>query len=157
MPKREGDPMSSLHLLALVLGVAVCLQGAANGLLGLRIGLPLTLAINAGLVFAGTLVWLFLSHAGTAATERSGAPWIYYGGGLCGLVILSCAAIAFPRLGASTTTVLAVASQLVTALALDRFGLAGDPIPLTGVRVLGLALVGTGVTLVLGMGGPATR
>jgi transporter family-2 protein len=150
--------MSSLHLLALVLGVAVCLQGAANGLLGLRIGLPLTLSINAGVVFAGTLVWLFLSHAGAAgASDRPGAPWIYYGGGVCGLLILSCAAIAFPRLGASTTTVLAVASQLVTALALDRFGLTGEPIPLTGVRVLGLALVGTGVTLVLGVGGPAPR
>jgi transporter family-2 protein len=150
--------MTSLHLLALVLGVAVCLQGAANGLLGVRIGLPLTLSINAGVVFAGTLVWLLFSHAGAAAaTERSGAPWIYYGGGLCGLLILSCAAIAFPRLGASTTTVIAVASQLVTALALDRFGLTGEPIPLTGVRVLGLALVGTGVTLVLGAGAPPSR
>src|SRR5262245_26847753 len=139
------------YLLAVILGVAVCLQGTANGLLSARIGLPLALSINAGVVFAGSLTWLALSAAtSAAAAERTSAPWLYYAGGFCGLAILTCAAVAFPRLGASTTTVLAVASQVVTALALDRFGLTGQRIALSGPRVLGLALVAAGVALVLG-------
>jgi transporter family-2 protein len=146
--------MVFLYVLAVALGAAVCLQGTANGLLSGRIGLPTTLSINAGVVFAGSLTWLFLSRMGAAAmTERASAPWLYYSGGLSGLVILTCAAVAYPRLGASTTTVLAVASQLVTALLLDRFGVTGQQIPMTGARVLGLAMVSVGVALVLGVGG----
>ena len=150
--------MNLFHLLAVALGIAVCLQGTANGLLGGRIGLPLTLSINSGLVFAGSLAWLLLSRTIAAATlERTSAPWLYYTGGLSGLVILSCAAAAYPRIGASTTTVLAVASQLVTALLLDRFGFAGQRIPFSGERLLGLALVAVGVALVLGIGGRMNR
>jgi transporter family-2 protein len=150
--------MGFFSLLAVILGIAVCLQGTANGLLSGRIGLPLTLSINSGLVFAGSLTWLFLSRMNSAAMPaRTGAPWLYYTGGFAGLVIISCAAVAYPRLGASTTTVLAVASQLATALLLDRFGLTGQWIPLSGVRVLGLVLVAVGVALVLGIGGKMER
>jgi transporter family-2 protein len=150
--------MGFFYLLAIILGVAVCLQGTANGLLSGRIGLPLALSINSGVVFAGSLTWLFLERAYSAVgSERSSAPLLYYTGGLSGLVILSCAAVAFPRLGASTTTVLAVASQLVTALVLDRLGVTGQHIPLTGPRVLGLALVAVGVALVLGPGAKVAR
>ena len=150
--------MGFFYLLAIGLGVAVCLQGTANGLLGGRIGLPLTLSINSGIVFAGSLTWLTLSRLGAAeAAARASAPWLYYSGGVSGLAILTCAALAFPRLGASTTTVLAVASQLVTALLLDRFGLTGQRISLGGARVLGLALVAAGVALVLGTQAPANR
>jgi hypothetical protein len=47
--------MGLIYLFAVAMGVAVCLQGTSNGLLSLRIGLPLTLSINAGIVFAGSL------------------------------------------------------------------------------------------------------
>jgi transporter family-2 protein len=150
--------MGFFYLLAVILGIAVCLQGTANGLLSGRIGLPLALSINAGVVFAGSLTWFALTRMYASANpERATAPLLYYTGGLSGLVILSCAAVTFPRLGASTATVLAVASQLVTALVLDRFGLTGQHIPLTGLRVLGLALVAIGVALVLGPGTKPAR
>ena len=145
--------MSVFHLLAVALGAAVCLQGAANGLLGQRIGLPLALTINTTVVFAGCLAWLGLSRFGAAEpVERASAPWAYYTGGVSGLVILSCAALAFPRLGASTTTVLAVATQLVTAVVLDRLGVTEQRVVLGSVQMLGLALVAAGVALVLGTG-----
>jgi len=148
--------VSVFHLLAVALGAAVCLQGAANGLLGQRIGLPLALAINTTIVFAGCLAWLLFSRLGVAApVERASAPWLYYSGGFSGLVILSCAALAFPRLGASATTVLAVASQLVTAVVLDRIGVTEQRIALGPTQLVGLALVGAGVALVLGAGSRA--
>lgn len=145
-----------LYLMAVALGVAVCLQGAANGLLGGRVGLPLALAINTTIVFAGSLGWLVFSRLGASdSVERAAAPWPYYTGGLSGLVILTCAAFAFPRLGASTTTVLAVASQLVTAVVLDRVGITEQRIALGGAQLLGLGLVAVGVALVLGVGSRA--
>ncbi|HUR27330.1 MAG TPA: DMT family transporter, partial [Planctomycetota bacterium] len=149
--------MSVLYLLAVILGVAVCLQGTANGLLSGRLGLPLTLSINSGIVFAGSLTWLCLARASAMPGERPSIPWLYFSGGLSGLAIISCAAVAYPKLGASTTTVLAVASQIATALLLDRFGLTGQRFPLNAPRVLGLVLVAGGVALALGAGDRLTR
>ena len=137
-------------LLAVVLGLAVCLQGAANGQLSLRIGLPLTLAINSGVVFACSLSWYLIAHfTGRTPVERESAPWYLFTGGAFGLAILSCAAVAYPRLGAGTTVVIAIASQLVTALVLDHFAAAGKQVPFTAVRVLGVVLVGLGTWLVV--------
>jgi transporter family-2 protein len=150
--------VSVFHLLAVALGAAVCLQGAANGLLGQRIGLPLALTINTTIVFAGCLAWLVFSRLGAAdPAERASAPLPYYTGGVSGLVILTCAALAFPRLGASATTVLAVASQLVTAVVLDRIGVTEQRLALGPAQLLGLALVAVGVALVLGAGARAER
>jgi transporter family-2 protein len=141
--------MNSTLWLAVLLGISVCVQGVANGRLSGRIGLPMALAINAGLVFVATLVWLWLAPT-PERTERAAAPWYLYVGGVCGLAILVCAALAYPRLGAATTTSVAVASQVLTALALDHFGAAGQPPQLGLARVAGVVLVAIGVALVLG-------
>ncbi len=142
--------MPLMILLALLLGIAVCLQGTANGQLSGRIGLPLTLTINSGLVFLGALIWLAIAHfAGATPAVRGEASWKLYTGGLFGLVIISCAAVAYPRLGAGVTTTLAVGAQVVTALVLDQLGATGRHVPLTTTRVLGVALVALGVWLVV--------
>jgi bacterial/archaeal transporter family-2 protein len=67
-----------------------------------------------------------------------------------GLLIVSTAAVAYPRLGAGTTTTIAVASQVLTALVLDRLGATGREVPMSGVRVLGVVLVLIGVALIVG-------
>ena len=142
--------MTILHLLAILLGVSVCLQGTVNGQLAGRIGLPLTLSINSGLVFAGSLAWLVVAHAsGRTPVERLASPWYLYSGGLWGLLIVSCAAVAYPRLGAATTTTLAVASQVVAAVVLDQIGATGRPVALTLPRLSGVLLVALGTWLVV--------
>lgn len=141
--------MPLLILLALALGAAVCLQSTVNGQLSLRLGLPLTLMINSGVVFAGSSLWFLAARALGQVPERAPAPWHLFTGGLFGLVIISCAAVAYPRLGAGVTTALAVAAQVIVALALDRMGATGTRFPLTTERVLGLALVAAGVWLVV--------
>jgi hypothetical protein len=65
----------------------------------------------------------------THAAERESAPWYLFSGGVFGLAIVTCAAIAYPRLGAGTTATIAIASQLVTALVLDQFAAAGRHVP----------------------------
>jgi bacterial/archaeal transporter family-2 protein len=149
--------MLFLCCLAVILGVSVCLQGTANGLLSSRIGLPLTLTINSGIVFVGSLAWLALARARAPTSAPLAAPWSYYAGGICGLLIISCAAVAYPRLGASTTTVLAVASQIATALVIDRLGFLGPRMPFGALRILGVVLLVAGVALVLGWGSKAAR
>jgi transporter family-2 protein len=141
--------MPFMIVLAVLLGVAVCLQGAANGQLAGRIGLPLTLTINSGLVFIGSLLWFAIAHfTGNTPAARAGASWKLYTGGFFGLVIISCAAIAYPRLGAGLTITIAVASQVVTALVLDQLGAAGRQVPISLSRLVGVALVAVGVWLV---------
>lgn len=142
--------MPFLTLLAVVLGISVCLQSTANGQLSGRIGLPLTLTINSGLVFLGALIWFAVAHfGGTAQVERSPASWKLYTGGLFGLLIISCAAVAYPRLGAGVTTTIAVGSQVVTALILDQLGATGRQVPFTLPRLIGVTLVALGVWLVV--------
>jgi transporter family-2 protein len=141
--------MPLMIVLAVLLGVAVCLQGAANGQLSGRIGLPLTLTINSGMVFAGSLLWFAVAHfTGNTPESRAEASWKLYTGGLFGLMIISCAAIAYPRLGAGVTITIAVASQVVTALVLDQLGAAGRQVPISLSRLVGVTLVAVGVWLV---------
>ncbi len=142
--------MPFLYMLAIVLGLSVCMQSTVNGQLAGRIGLALTLVINSGVVFVFTSVWYTIERfAGRAPAESSHAPWALYLGGPFGVLILTCAAVAYPKLGAGTTTTIAVASQVVTALALDQFGATGRHVPFSLQRALGVALVVAGVWLVV--------
>ena len=142
-----------IYLLPVLLGVSLCLQGTVNGLLSGRVGLPLTMMITSGVVFACSLAWMSIARlAGAGPIEHNDVPWTYLTGGLLGVVVLSSAAVAFPRLGAGTTTVVAVASQVVAALVVDRMGAAAGRIPLSMPRLIGLGLVVVGVALVLGTG-----
>jgi len=134
-------------LLALAMGVASAAQGATNGTLAGRVGLPSTLLVNATIVFAGALAaWLFTRRG--FETEPA-SPWWLYIGGAYGLFIIAGAAFAFPRLGAGPTTALMVAAQLGTALALDHFGLPGGKVAVTPMRLVGAAFLFVGALLVL--------
>jgi transporter family-2 protein len=138
---------AALILLALCLGVAATLQGHANGALSGRIGLGPTLWLNALIVFGAASAWWLLSGRGRPVDP--GSPWWLHLGGAHGLVIIACAAVTFPRLGAGPTMALAVAAQLATALALDHAGASGARLPLTPARLLGVLLLFIGAVLVL--------
>jgi transporter family-2 protein len=132
--------------LACLLGAAACLQGATNGALAERVGLPSAVALNAAIVCAvALLVWWFQPPG----APRAAAPWWLWLGGLYGLFILGAAAFVFPRLGAGPATALMVAAQLITALCLDQTGWFGPRLELTPVRVLGAVLLLLGAVLVL--------
>ena len=148
--------MPFLVLLAVLLGLSVCLQGTANGQLSSRVGLPLALTINSGLVFAGSAVWYAVAYlTGNTPATRLASPWYMFTGGVFGLLIISCAAVAYPRLGAGATTTIAVASQVVTALVLDQLGATGRQVPFSLPRLIGVLLVAAGVWLVVNPPRPA--
>jgi bacterial/archaeal transporter family-2 protein len=102
------------------------------------------------MVFAGSLAWWLIARAaGGVPAARGEAPWYLYSGGVWGLLIVSCAAVAYPRLGAATTTTLAIAGQIVTAILLDQLGATGRHLPLTTARLAGVLLVALGTWLVV--------
>lgn len=129
------------------------------------IGLAVQPPTNAALAKASGSVWLasLVSFAmGTAilfaiwaAADRTmpatlkGTPGWAWLGGLYGACFVAALAYASPRLGLASALTIAVASQLVTALVLDRFGLLGlSAQPISLMRIAGVLLVIGGVLLV---------
>lgn len=136
-----------LVLLALTMGLASAVQGATNGSLAGRVGLPNALLLNAIVVFGGALVFWFASprtEAGFAAQ-----PWYLLVGGVYGLTIIAGAAYAFPRLGPGPTTALMITAQLCAALALDHFGWPREKLAVTPLRLAGALFLVLGAVLVL--------
>lgn len=74
-----------------------------------------------------------------------GAPGWAWLGGLYGACFVAALAYATPRLGLACALTMAVVSQLVPALVLDRFGLLGlSQPPISVARLAGVALVRAG-------------
>ncbi|HEY8515436.1 MAG TPA: DMT family transporter [Candidatus Binatia bacterium] len=135
-----------LIVLALVAGVCVCLQGVTNGALAARTSLFAAVFLNGLVVAIGTFVLWLTDRRPLFASEPT--PWFFYLGGFYGIAILACAAFVFPRLGAGAATAFVVTAQLVSALALDHYGVP-HRIPLTGARLVGGVLLLVGALLVL--------
>jgi transporter family-2 protein len=74
--------------------------------------------------------------------------WAWFGG-LFGAFYVAVSTIVAAELGASSLLALALAGQLAMALVVDHFGWLGMPEnPITWVRLVGVALLGTGVWLI---------
>jgi transporter family-2 protein len=133
--------------LAVIAGMAVAMQTAANSALTLRIGLGSSLIINTTVVLLANIVlWACLG----ARTEffPGDVPWTYYIGGFCGFTVIAIMALSFPQLGGAWAVALLVLGQGMAALAVDHFGLMGMPQnPVTLLRLAGLALVVGGAVL----------
>lgn len=138
-------------LIVLLAGVGLAVQPPTNAALAKTSGSVwlaslVSFAIGTAVLFA---IW--------AATDRTmpatlkGAPVWAWLGGLYGACFVAALAYATPRLGLASALTIAVGSQLVTALVLDRFGLLGlTAQPISLARVAGVVLVIGGVLLVRG-------
>ena len=136
-------------LLAVLTGVTLVLQPVANSRLANVLGSTLWAS---GLSASMTAVLIFGS-----ATLLSGPPslddlagrstWLTWMGGVLGAVALVGLTYSVPRIGAAAVLVLVVASQVVTALLVDRSGLLEASTPISPGRIAGALLVLGGVTL----------
>jgi bacterial/archaeal transporter family-2 protein len=143
-------PLYIATLLILLGGALLSIQSPLNAQLGKAVGSPINAALISFLV--GTVALIVVAtvqrNAPNAAATRA-LPWYAWVGGLCGAVFVSAAAYAAPRLGVATMLSLAIASQLVTALALDHYGVFGlPPHQVSAGRLAGMALVIAGVLMV---------
>jgi transporter family-2 protein len=141
-------PALVFALVAVAVGVAGSIQGAANAGLASRIGLAPTLVANTIVVALGVVAF-YLATPGKL--HAPGTPWHFYVGGACGFFIIAAMAWIFPRIGAAVAMALIVLGQGVAALAIDHYGLWEMPKePVTLARIAGLALIGGGIVLLRG-------
>ena len=147
---REAKMMGGFYvILAILLGVAVSVQGTLNAGLARQTSLPQALVINTSIVLLGTIVVFLLAPSGRTFHSLSAIEPQFFLGGLCGLFIIAIAAWIFPRLGVGYAVALAITGQLVTGLLIDHNGWFGIPTtPLTPPRMswIGAALGGGVVT-----------
>ena len=141
--------------LALVAGAILPVQGAVNALLRADIGAPIT--VGAASFFVATLgmalVLLFVVATGRAprptAKPLARMPWWGWLGGLCGAAYVTTVFTAIPAIGAAAVVGLTVAGQQVASVFFDRWGLMRMPKkPVGGARLLGVAVLLLGVTLI---------
>ena len=139
-----------LPLLAVVLvGAGVAMETPTNALLARTSGSVLLASLFsfvAGSLVLGAMVLLrrpSLDHAWASA------PWYAWLGGIYGALLVLASAWATPKLGAATTLVVIVASQVALGVVLDHFGLLGlQRHPASWMRLCGLAVVCAGALLV---------
>lgn len=141
-------------LLALVAGAVLPVQGAVNALLRTDIGVPITVAaVSFVVATVGKAALFFVVATGQASrlTVRPlvGVPWWGWLGGLCGAAYVTTVFTAIPAIGAAAVVGLTVAGQQIASIFFDRWGLMRMPTkPVTGGRLLGVALLLFGVILI---------
>ncbi len=140
-----------LVVLALAAGAGLPVQASVNAALARHAGRAEWAAfVNFAVGLVALAAWLFaLRLSPPPALALSRAPWWSWAGGLLGAFYVSAITLLTPRLGVTVTLGLAVAGQMVAALALDQagaFGLADRP--LTPSRLAGAARLVVAVVLI---------
>ncbi|WP_458762701.1 DMT family transporter [Cupriavidus basilensis] len=135
-------------LVAIVSGAVIPFQAGANAALGRSLGHPLwatVVSLLVSLVVVVPLLWLLKVPLPSLAVGGPGWMWV---GGVAGVFYITVALVLAPRLGAGGFIAAVVAGQMVGALLLDQFGLAGFAArAVTPGRMAGAALVVLGVVV----------
>lgn len=137
-------------LLAVILvGMGIAVETPINAFLAKTSGSVLWASLAS--FIAGTMVL-----AAAVAIRRpplaqawAAAPWWAWTGGVYGAFLVSASAWATPKLGAGTTLVAIVASQVALGVVLDHFGVLGlERHPAGWLRLAGVGVVFAGAVMV---------
>ncbi|HET8541748.1 MAG TPA: DMT family transporter [Anaeromyxobacter sp.] len=140
-----------LVVLALAAGAGLPVQAGVNAALARHAGRAEWAAfVNFAVGLVALAAWLAaLRLAPPPALALARAPWWSWTGGVLGAFYVSAITLLAPRLGVAATLGLAVAGQMVAALALDQVGALGLEIrPMTPSRLAGAALLVLAVVLI---------
>lgn len=137
-------------LLILIAGAMTAAQPPTHAILARSSG---SVIFAAFLSFAvGTLALigvLLATQPKLALAPLKDVPWYAWVGGFYGAFFVAVGAYAAPRLGIALLVTVAVAGQMIAALALDHFGAFGiERTPISIGRILGILLIVGGVVLV---------
>lgn len=140
--------MAQYALIMLAAGIGIPLLAALNAALGVRVGSPAAAATVLFLVALGASALVMLVTGPQALSKMHTAPrHLFLGGLLVAFYVLSVTWIA-PRFGVGNAVFFVLLGQLISAAAIDHFGLFGARIsPLTLTRAGGIALMAAGVWL----------
>jgi bacterial/archaeal transporter family-2 protein len=142
---------SLFWLLGIFAGILVPIQTALNAQLGRTAGHPITTTLIVFIV--GVVACLIALLAIRPATPQlatfAQVPLWAWGGGMIAMVYVVLLVTLAPKLGVGLTTALVLVGQLLAALAIDHFGVLGNPQhSLNSMRLLGVALMIGGVVLI---------
>ncbi len=133
----------------LLAGAVVAFQPPANASLSRYVGdlgAAFVSIMIAALIIAALLVTI--GHPGRLSAIGSIRP-VHVLGGVGGATIVTVSLIAVRPLGAAALVALLITAQLVVAVVIDRFGWLGlEHIPISGTRLVGIALAIAGTVLV---------
>ena len=138
--------MHHYALIMLAAGIGIPLLAALNAALGKTMGSPAAAAVILFTVALLTAVVAATVTGPGAVLKAAGAPkHLFLGGVLVAFYVLSVTYIA-PSFGVGNAVFFVLIGQLISAAAIDHFGLFGAQIsPLTLTRSAGLAIMGFGV------------
>lgn len=146
----EGQPAPMWHyaLIMLAAGIGIPVLAALNAQLGSAIGAPAAAAV---VLFAVALsvaaVTMLLTGPGGLRGVTDQPPHLFAAGALIAFYVLSITWIA-PRFGVGNAVFFVLLGQLVSATAIDAFGLFGArPVPISAMRIAGLVLMAAGIAL----------
>jgi len=143
--------MNQILLLVLMFcgGIAIALQPSINGRLAQKVG---TIESSCISFAVGTLllsVVVLVAGRGSLRGIANTSWWELTGGGL-GALFVTMTIVAIPRIGTTAALAAVIGAQLTTGVLLDHFGLFGfRMIPLDNKRAIGVALLMTGVSLIV--------
>jgi transporter family-2 protein len=135
---------------ALASGAFIPVMAILNARLGRALGEPLhasvvllCIGLAAAVICAASLTKRLPDFAGFGSAR----PVDYLGGLVVAFYVVSATLLA-PRMGVGNFIVCAVSAQILSAVAIDHFGLFGAaPRPLDALRVFGVLLLLTGVVI----------
>jgi transporter family-2 protein len=138
-------------LFALLAGAMLPFQFGINAQLASWLGSPVRATLVSFAV--GTLALAAVALAAfrdwPSAERLGGAPWWVWAGGFLGAFYVLGSVVTAPKLGAATLVAMILAGQAIASLLVDHFGWVGfEENPVTPGRLLGMALVASGVALV---------
>jgi transporter family-2 protein len=145
--------MLALFLItAFLVGCMLPWQPVVNARLGIELASPLWagfISFLGGALLLGALA-LLQGQFSDKITRLSSAPWWSMTGGLLGAIFVIAALILIPRIGATSLGVAFICGQLLMAVIMDHFGLAGLSVrPIDSMRLVGIVLVLVGVFMVM--------
>ncbi len=139
--------MTHYALIMLAAGIGIPILAALNAALGRFIASPTTAAV---VLFSVALIccvlFMFATSGSQALTRALDAPrYLLLGGALIAFYVLTITHIA-PHFGIGNAVFFVLLGQLISAAAIDHFGLFGAQLtPLGWIRAVGIAVMAIGV------------
>ena len=142
----------SLRYAAIMLaaGIGIPMLAALNAQLGTRIGSPNAAAVVLFCVaLLVSLAAMLIGGGASALRDLSAQPaHLFLGGVLVCFYVLSVTWVA-PRFGVGNAVFVVLLGQMISAAAIDHFGLFGAIVrPLTGMRAAGIGLMALGLLVI---------
>ena len=136
----------------ILVGIGIGIETPTNALLAKDTGSVVWASLISFVIGGLALLAVIALRRPALSGSWNQAPWYAWTGGLYGAFLVVASAWATPKLGAGTTLVVIVASQVALGVVLDHFGLLGlDRHPASLMRILGVAVV-CGGALMIGRG-----